>query len=80
LVFQHPSPDMRVTMQRVDESHGNVLPFYAKMGSPQYPSPAQIEELNGETALPLPEETKLEHGQIQLRLTPNTLVLVQVDR
>ena len=80
LVFQHPSPDMRVTTQRVDESHGNVLPFYAKMGSPQYPSPAQIEELNGETALPLPEETKPEHGQIQLRLTPNTLVLVQVDR
>jgi xylan 1,4-beta-xylosidase len=78
LVFRHLSPNARVTVQRVDESHGNVLPLYAKMGSPHYPSPAQIEELNRETALPAPEELRLEQGQIELKLTPNALVLVQV--
>ena len=80
LDLQHLPPNARVSVQRVDENHGNVLPLYAKMGSPQYPSPAQIEELNRETALPAAEEVRREQGKIELRLTPNALILVTVGR
>ena len=37
LVFSHLSPNARVTLQRVDDEHGNVLPLYTKMGSPLEP-------------------------------------------
>ena len=78
LVFAHVPPNARVTIQRVDEEHGNVLPKYKAMGSPEYPTPKQVEELNRETALPAPEETTLQSGRLELKLTPNALVLVKV--
>ena len=80
LVFSHLPSGARATVERVDESHGNVLPFYAKMGSPQYPAPAEIEQLNRETALSAPEEMKLDRGRLEFELKPNALVLIQVGR
>jgi xylan 1,4-beta-xylosidase len=79
LAFSHLSPNAHVTLQRVDDEHGNVLPLYAKMGSPRSPSPAQVEQLNRETALPAPEEVKLTGGKLELNLSPNALVLVQIS-
>ena len=55
-----------VTIQRVDDEHGNVLKHYAAMGKPLNPTPAQIEQLIHETALPAPERTKHQSGQIKL--------------
>ena len=80
LAFRHLPGDARVTVQIVDESHGNVLPLYEKMGSPQYPTPRQVEALNRETALPQPEEMKLQNGRLGLKLTPNALALIEVSR
>ena len=79
LRFSHVAPNARVSIERVDENHGNVLRRYEAMGSPQNPTPAQIEQLNRETALPAPEETKLQDGKLELKLTPNALVLVKVS-
>ncbi|MGC2399830.1 MAG: glycosyl hydrolase family 39 [Acidobacteriaceae bacterium] len=69
-----------VGFERVDSSHGNVLPRYAAMGEPIDPTPAQAEELNRETALPAPEQTHLDGGRLELHLEPNALVLVKVAR
>jgi len=79
LALSHVAPDARVTIQRVDEEHGNVLKRYQAMGSPVDPTPAQVEQLNRETALPPSEETKLQSGKLELKLTPNALVLVRID-
>ena len=79
LVFQGVAPTARVSVQRVDDEHGNVLPIYAAMGKPQYPTPAQAEEMNRRTALPAPEEMKLQAGQLELTLEPNALVLIRVS-
>ena len=70
-------PSARVSVERVDEQHGNVLKQYAAMGKPLDPTPAQVEQLNRETALPAPEEMKLQGGKLELTLTPNTLALVK---
>jgi xylan 1,4-beta-xylosidase len=79
LNFSHVSAGARVTVERVDEQHGNVLKQYAAMGKPLDPTPAQVEQLNRETALPAPEEMKLQGGKLELTLTPNTLALVKVS-
>ena len=55
-----------------------MLKRYQAMGSPLDPTPAQVEQLNRETALPAPEETKLQSGKLELKLTPNALVLVKI--
>lgn len=53
-----------VTVERVDNEHGNVLPLYDAMGRPPYPTTAQVEALNRRTALPVPERTKLRDGKL----------------
>jgi xylan 1,4-beta-xylosidase len=68
-----------VTVQQLDNDHGNVLPKYAAMGRPVDPTPAQVDQLNRETALPGPQDVKLEGRTLQLSLTPNSLVLVKVE-
>jgi len=80
LNFSHVAPNARVSLRRVDEEHGNVLKRYAAMGSPMDPTPAQVEQLNRETALPAPEETNLNGGQLELKVTPNALVLITVSK
>jgi xylan 1,4-beta-xylosidase len=49
------------------------------MGKPLNPTPAQIDQLNRESALPDPERTKLQGGQLKLELTPNALLLVKIE-
>jgi xylan 1,4-beta-xylosidase len=77
LVFHNLPAASRVTIQRVDDEHGNVLPHYAAMGKPLSPTPNQVAELNRETALPAPEQVSLQGGRLQLTLSPNALVLVK---
>lgn len=79
LEFHHLPSDARVSIQRVDAEHGNVLKKYAAMGEPVDPTPAQVDQLNRETALPPPEETTLHDGHLRLSLTPNALALIKVQ-
>jgi xylan 1,4-beta-xylosidase len=80
LVFHSVPPNAKVTIQTVDQDHGNVLPKYKAMGSPVDPTPAQVQTLNRETALPPPEETHLTGGHLKLTLTPDALDLITVAR
>lgn len=73
-------PDARVTLQRVDQDHGNVLPRWAAMGKPLNPTPPQAEKLNRETVLGPPEAASLHNGSLHLDLTPNELVLIRLQR
>lgn len=69
-----------VTEQLVDDEHGNVLPLYRAMGSPQYPSPTQVEQLNAKTALASPQTVTLEGGKLTVTLEPNALVLLRIRK
>ena len=80
LVFRDVPSDAKVTIQTVDENHGNVLPKYRAMGSPLDPTPAQVTELNRETALPPPQEEHLTGGKLTLTLTPDALDLITVEK
>ncbi len=78
LEFRHTPANARVTVERLDEDHGNVLKQYAAMGSPLDPTPAQVEQLNRATALPSPAQDRLSNGKLSIKLAPNSLVLVKV--
>jgi len=73
------APDAKVTLEIVDQEHGNVLPHYAAMGSPVDPTEKQVDELNRETALGAPEERRFKDGVIQLELGPDALVLLRIQ-
>jgi xylan 1,4-beta-xylosidase len=79
LTFQGASANAQASIERVDSEHGNVLPEYAKIGKPDYPTPQQVEQLNRATALPPPEQTHLENNRLTLNLEPNALALVTVN-
>ena len=68
----------RATVYRVDADHGSLLKTYASMGSPAYPTPAQILTLRQASQLPTPETFAIRNGQIALRLAPDALVLIEV--
>jgi xylan 1,4-beta-xylosidase len=69
-----------VLIERVDEQHGNALPAYKAMGSPIYPLPKQVEEMNRASALGAPERQSLKDGSLTLELGPNALYLVRVEK
>jgi xylan 1,4-beta-xylosidase len=76
--FRNVPRNAEVSIERVDDEHGNVLPKYAAMGSPVDPTESQVEQLNRETALGQPERTRLKDGRLELTLERNALTVVQV--
>jgi xylan 1,4-beta-xylosidase len=76
--FRNVPRNAEVSIERVDDEHGNVLPKYAAMGSPVDPTETQVEQLNRETALGQPERTRLKDGTLQLPLERNSLIVLQI--
>jgi len=67
------------TIERVDDTHGNVMPFYVAMGSPVSPTKSQVDELNRDSALGPPVQAALTAGVIDLDLGSNALYLLYID-
>ena len=66
------------TIQRTDAEHGNPLPLYRSMGSPQYPTQAQITKLNQASALVAPETVKLKGRSLDITLPVNGLAVITI--
>ncbi len=78
LQFKGVRPDAKVTVQYVDEDHGNTLAAWEKMGSPRYPTQGQLKKLREQSRTIAPENQTLSDGTITLRLTVNGLAVLQV--
>jgi xylan 1,4-beta-xylosidase len=65
-------------ISRVDSEHGDVHPAYEKMGSPQYPTQKQIQELRQAAELPAPEKQSLKSGELRLTLPAHGLAVIEV--
>jgi xylan 1,4-beta-xylosidase len=68
----------KASVYRLDADHGSLLKTYAAMGSPAYPTQAQIQTLRQAAQLPPPESTPIHNGQIALHLAPDALVLIEI--
>jgi len=80
LAFKGIAPEAEASIQRVDEEHGNPMPAYRAMGSPRYPTQAQIAALNKASALPAPDRRRLDKGVLELTLPVNGLAVIEVSR
>lgn len=69
----------RVTVHRVDATHGNVLTAYEAMGKPRYPTQKQIADLNRASALGAPQNATLKNGELRLEVPVNGLVLLELS-
>ena len=77
LRLPHESRVARVL--RLDADHGDAGREYANMGSPQYPTPAQLDELIKASALPPPQDLPIVGGRVSITLPPNGLATVEVS-
>jgi xylan 1,4-beta-xylosidase len=78
LNFQGVDHEARVSIQYADREHGNTLATYESMGSPRYPTPSQVQEINRTANLPDPVSTRLKNAALDLALMPNALVLIEL--
>lgn len=79
LRFEGIAKDAQVSIQYADRQQGNTLATYEAIGSPRYPTPSQVQEINRATHLPPPTTTQLKSGSLDLKLTPNALVLIELS-
>jgi xylan 1,4-beta-xylosidase len=68
----------RALVYRLDADHGSLMKAYAAMGSPANPTRAQIQSLREAAQLSAPESRFIRNGRIELRLSPDALVLIEV--
>jgi xylan 1,4-beta-xylosidase len=78
LTFTHISPTAHVTIQRLDEDHGNVLKTFDAMHRPAFPSRLQIEQLRAAAQPAAPETAHLRAGKLHLAIPPHGLVVIEV--
>lgn len=77
LDFKGLKSNARILISRLDSRHGSLLDAYDAMGSPPYPTAAQIAQLRQAAKLPAPEAARLQDGKITLTLPPQGLALVE---
>ena len=68
----------RATIYRVDRDHGDPHPSYEKMGSPRYPTEAQLKEIRQSTELQAPEQREIKQGELSLEIPANGLVVIEI--
>ena len=78
LKFKGVSPAARITIQRVDQAHGNPMTAYRAMGSPPYPTQAQVATLNKASTLLPPEKGNLKDSTLAITLPVNGLAVIEL--
>ena len=68
----------RASISRVDSHHGDVHATYEKMGSPRYPTQAQIMELRKAAELPGAEVLRLKNEELNITLPTYGLAVIEV--
>lgn len=65
-------------ISRVDHDHGDFHSAYEKMGSPQYPTQAQIRQLQQAADLPPPEDRSIRNGALTITIPAHGLVVIEL--
>jgi xylan 1,4-beta-xylosidase len=79
LRLDHLPGGAHVQVTAIDDEHGSSRAAYRAMGSPRYPTRAQVAEMNKAAALPPPKPLLPgADGRVHLRLAPNALALLEV--
>lgn len=76
--FQGHHSFKKAHVSRVDADHGNLQRAYQDIGSPQYPTRDQIEELKRRAALPAPEHLAINSQRLSFSIPPNGIALLEL--
>lgn len=79
LEFSGLPADRDAAVSRTDEEHGNPLSAHRPMGSPRYPTRAQIAALNKAPSLPPAESVHLTWQSLEIKLLVNGLAIVTIS-
>lgn len=71
-------PNASVKVWRLDSAHGNTEGAYRKLGSPQYPTRAQVGEINRAAEFGPSETINLSGGTLAFEIPVNGLVVLEV--
>ena len=71
--------DAQVYVSQVDADHGDIHKTYEAMGSPRYPTPAQIRILRAAAQLPAAKIEHIAAGSLDLTIPPHGLVVVETE-
>jgi len=63
---------------RLDAGNGDVSGAYQRMGSPTYPTPAQLQQLLKAATLPPPQEVPIVNERLSITLPPLGLATVEI--
>ncbi|MEW9625400.1 GH39 family glycosyl hydrolase [Rhodanobacter geophilus] len=63
---------------RLDETHGNVIATFDRMGRPAFPSREQIRQLRAAGQMSAPEQVALHGGRLSLDIPPQGLAVIEV--
>lgn len=78
LQFKNLGGAHHAAVSRVDHEHGDPHSAYEKMGSPVYPTQAQLQKLRESIKLGAPEIEELKGGELNLTLPPDGLAVIQI--
>jgi len=78
LRFKNLSGARHASISRVDQEHGDPHLAYEKMGSPVYPTQAQLQKLRSAVQLGAPEIKEIKGGELSLTLPVNGLAVIVV--
>ena len=68
----------RAVIRRVDASHGDTLAAWKQMGSPKYPTRAQIESLRQASEIGPPQTESIRSHQLTLTVPPMGLAVIEL--
>jgi len=72
------APGTHVTIRRLDAAHGDTLAAWKKMGSPRYPTQAQIAALKKASEIGPPEITSLNGDKLTVTVPPKGLAVIEI--
>jgi xylan 1,4-beta-xylosidase len=75
---QHLRGGARATVWRLDETHGNAVAAFDRMGRPDSPSRAQIMQLRAAGKLAAPESMAVSNGKMEITVPVQGLVVVEL--
>ena len=78
LQFKNLGRKRHASISRVDRDHGDPHPAYEQMGSPVYPTQAQLQKLRDSVALGATEKLDLKNGEMTVTLPPDGLAVIAI--
>jgi xylan 1,4-beta-xylosidase len=70
----------RVRITSIDMLRGSALPAWQALGSPQYPTAAEIQKLRDAAVMPAAEERVVRNGELTIESAPSGVALVEVEK